>query len=238
MKLSNYYNKVTSKKWLKFLFNLKIFIGTISGAAYFQDQKDFAFWLLVAGGIIDLIVNSFGPDDTDPNALLNKTSKSFLLVFLLSFCFMFQTGCQSKRQSVSSSSNDSTWINYKLSKLKVSGGAVKGSPLNLDSLRNALKIGVDSTGKTIYREMQPIYFNDTSGSAMLKLWVDQFGNIQTECIAKDKLIDILTAEVNRLRSEVKNTITTEPKTPKWNIVLISVLSTLLIISLLINLFKR
>jgi hypothetical protein len=238
MKLSNYYNKPTSKKWLKFLFNLKIFLGSIAATSYIQNEKDLAFWILCVGGIIDLIVNTFGPDDTDPNALLNKTSKSFLLVFLLSFCFMFQTGCQLKRQSVSNSRIDSTWVNYKLTKLKVPGGSVQGKPLNLDSLRNALKIGVDSAGKTIYREMQPIYFNDTSESAMLKLWIDQFGNIQTECIAKDKLIDILTAEVNKLRRELKETVTKEPETPKWNMILISVLSTLLIISLLINFLKR
>lgn len=53
----NNFLKPTPKSMLKVSLALRAMVGTIAGAAYFQNNHTAAFWFLVAGAVIDFFIN-------------------------------------------------------------------------------------------------------------------------------------------------------------------------------------
>lgn len=49
----------TPKNMLRISLALRGMVGTIAGAAYFQDNATAAFWFLVAGAVVDFFINCF-----------------------------------------------------------------------------------------------------------------------------------------------------------------------------------
>lgn len=78
--LKNYF-KPTPPRLLRISLGLKTLIGTVSSAAFFEGNKDAAFWFLVAGAIIDFLINCIGD---------NKNATMFIVsiasLFLFSSC--------------------------------------------------------------------------------------------------------------------------------------------------------
>lgn len=127
-------------------------------------------------------------------------------------------------------------------------GATVTSSLNVDSVAKAYaadraKYIIDSVnavnaGKPIPppHRSDPKKFTDPQTKAELTYWMDEFGKLQMKCESKDQVVTMLTAEITRLTKEVTAKTEIVKETPVWNYILMSVLSTLLILSVIINLF--
>jgi hypothetical protein len=57
MKLWNAYLNPTPKNVIKWLLGIKGIIATCAGSAYFAGNDKAAFWMLVAGGVLNELVN-------------------------------------------------------------------------------------------------------------------------------------------------------------------------------------
>jgi len=75
--LKNYF-KPTPPKLLRISLGLKTLIATLSSAAYFQGDKDAAFWFLVAGAIVDFLINCIS-DGKTATLMIVATAATFLL---------------------------------------------------------------------------------------------------------------------------------------------------------------
>jgi predicted benzoate:H+ symporter BenE len=58
--LENYF-KPTPKSLLKISLALRGMVATISGAAYFQNNIKAAFWFMVAGAVVDFLIQCLDP---------------------------------------------------------------------------------------------------------------------------------------------------------------------------------
>lgn len=214
--------KNTPKNLMKLSLALRGLIGTLAGAAYVQENIKVAFWFLVAGAILDFVIQLLPAD-----AVIKPGAKILVCLVAVSvFCF---SGCSKKLRPESSTVTvkDSTIISYRpvdvpIPSFKVSAG------INLDSL---LKV-YENKSSTI--PTAPVIVKDEAGKVMLQYWVDQYGKLQVTCESKDQTIQMLVAEVTKARNEVKTIIQPEYKTPVWNYAIIILLGCALILSL----FKR
>lgn len=134
---------------------------------------------------------------------------------------------------------DTTTVKYKPVEVKIKGSSVTGE-LNVDSLLNALKTNLQklnetnfSNEKTIAQQAidfekvftdfkkgikpsTPVVITDTSGRVQLKYWYDSFGKLQMECGTKDQTINLLVAEITRMRNEINSKQTVIYRTrPVW-----------------------
>src|SRR4051794_21518520 len=75
------YFKPTPPNLLRVSLGLKTLIGTLSSAAYFEGNKDAAFWFLVAGAIVDFLINCVGDNKTATMIIVAVAS-----TFLFSSC--------------------------------------------------------------------------------------------------------------------------------------------------------
>lgn len=238
--LKNIFRK-TNPAIVKLSLALRTFIGTISTAAYFQDKPDLAFWLLVSGALIDLLLQML-PENTETK---DGTKTLFLIGWLIATAVLL-TGCKVLRPATDSSLVDTTTVNYKTVAVDVKGAKV-AQAINYDSLfgvwaQKYKQYQLDSakaqqTGKPAPQrpELPKQTLTDPLTKAQLTYWIDAFGKLQVGCESKDQTIQMLVAETNRLRSEKQKVTVVDYKTPQWNWILISVLATLLLISLIVNL---
>lgn len=137
-------------------------------------------------------------------------------------------GCKSTKPVVNSYTvKDSTVVNYRTVEVPVPGQQTSAA-VNLDSLMNLLK------------ENKPVIINGQvpsgDGKMLLQYWTDAFGKLQIRCQTQDQVLNVLAAEITRLREEqkIETVIHTEYRTPVWNYILVVLLAAALIISL----FKR
>jgi drug/metabolite transporter (DMT)-like permease len=63
--LSNYYKR-TPKKLLRIMLAVKGIVLTASGSAYMSDHPNWAFWMLIAGAVLDELTKLF-TDENDYN---------------------------------------------------------------------------------------------------------------------------------------------------------------------------
>jgi len=104
--------------------------------------------------------------------------------------------------------------------------------------------GVDSAFLTRLKnqlgqgDKDTVVVHDHTNSAELRFYLDQFGDLQAECLAKDRTIKALVKDVQSQRDQVHTEVTEVEKvikeTPTWNAMLIG---GLIIISLLLILDK-
>lgn len=216
---------------------LRALIGTLAGTAYITTDFRLAFWFLVAGAVLDFIIQCLPPDTEI------KDGTKVLVVLFLAGAFWL-SGCGSVRPVASSVSTDTTITTYKRVDIKVAGAKVVHG-INLDSLfaegRKAREQYVrDSTAAALSGKLLPApnpqihTIVDPQSKAQLTYWLDQYGKLQLGCESKDQTIQALVAENNRLRQETKTVTFTEFKTPVWNYILMLMLGAALVLSL----FKR
>lgn len=232
--------KPTSKDLMRVSLALRGLVGTISGISYIQNDVKLAFWLLVAGAVVEFFIQSLPPETKVKDG-------AKILVLLVSVALLWQTGCGVSRPAAGSVTiTDSTQTNYKPVNVPVSGAIVHQS-VNIDSLFKAwegrfkqyLKDSTEAanSGKPIPPAPTPpdkTTVTDPQTKAQLTYWIDQLGRLQMSCESKDQTVQILVAENNRLRTEVKTDVQIEYKTPIWNYLLMGGL----VIGLLLSLFKR
>lgn len=252
IQLKNYF-KHTSGSVKKLSLWLRGVIGTLSLSAYVQNDIKIGFYLLIAGALIDLLLQLLPPDtEVKPGA------KVLLFVVGLSAIATTMVGCLAKRPLVEHSYKDTTSVTYKQVDYHYQGAKVT-TGLNLDSLFKAalvakeqhredstlraeslVKYKADSTaavkaGKSVppapklpVAKPSKSYVTDPETKAQLSYWVDQYGKLQLGCESKDKTLQMLVAQVNRLQQEKTKIIQTVYRVPKW-------MWYLLIASLLVNL---
>lgn len=236
IRFRNYF-KENSKSVKKFSLALKGFIGSISVSAYANNDVKLAFWLLMAGAALDFFIQ-FLPEDTE------IPGKNGVITLLVLASFLCLSGCKVIKPGTDTLKTDETNISYKEQDVKVAGASVNTS-LNTDSLIKAAlrikaKFKFDSTqavlaGKPIPpAPKQKQTFTDPQSKAQLTYWLDQYGKLQITCESKDQVVKMLVAEVTRLTKEVTKKIEIIEKTPVWNWIAISVLGTLFLISVLLN----
>lgn len=218
------YFKPTPKALLKVSLALRGFIGTVATATYFEGNKDAAFWFLVAGAAVDLIIQCI-----DPNSFKEKINSAPVLIFAICSLWL-ASSCGVMKPSTQSEKTDSTWTTYKPVDVKVTGSSV-GSAFNVDSFFAVLKgkinipssstINTDSLftelSKAIKEQlaaMPPNVVTDPETKIQLKYWYDQFGKLNMECTSKDQTIQMLVAEINKLQKE-KKTETIVTYVPVW-----------------------
>lgn len=243
--LKNLFRK-TSQSVVKISLALRALIGTLATASYIQERPNLAFWLLVAGAIVDFLLQTL-PENIKAK---DGTKTLFILVWLIAATALL-SGCKVLRPATESSLVDTTTTTYKKVDVAIKGAKVL-QRINYDSLfgiwlAKYKQYQIDSS-KSV-KEGKPLparpwlskqTITDVQTKAQLTYWIDAFGKLQVGCESKDQTIKMLVAETNRLRSEKQKVIAVDYKTPTWNRVFISVLATLLLISLIINLilFKR
>lgn len=215
--------KKTSELWLKISLGLRTLIASVSGMEYVQGNTDLAFYYLVAGAIIQFLIQVLSPKQTNT------------LIPIIIFLFLFTSGCRTRTTpEVFNSSLDSSWIENQKVPLKLDG-AKAGASVNTDSLLKAQK---DSNGKIT--PSAPVIVNDPNMRAQLKYWMDQYGKLMLECEAKaiDTVVDV---PVKRRLVILQKTIVKHPVVveviPKWIqfLLLISVVAN--VILLIINKLK-
>lgn len=158
--------------------------------------------------------------------------------------------CKVIKPGADSVKTDSSSISYKPVDVNVKGGKVS-SVINVDSLKAELqayaqrraKYIIDSAnavrdGRPIPKAPEPIiqYRTDPESKAQLSYWIDEYGKLQVSCESKDQTVNILVAEVSRLTKEVTKKTEVIKETPVWNWIAIAVISTLLVVSVLLNFF--
>ena len=218
---------------------LRALIGTIATAAYIQADVRLAFWFLVAGAVLDFTLQLLPPDT-------EIKSGAKILVVLVSVALLWFSGCKVVRPVTSSEVVlDTTETHYKPVDIQLKGAKVT-QIVNVDSLFQAwegrfkqyLKDSAEAvaTGKPLPKAPVsiPQTVTDPQTKAQLTYWIDQFGKLQVSCESKDQTVQVLVAEINRLRKEVKTVVIPEYKTPVWNYIVIVLLAAALILSL----FKR
>jgi hypothetical protein len=241
IKLKNYWQE-TSPSVKRLILWLKGIIGAVSVSAFIQGDPKFSFWFLIAGGVVDGLLQLLPPDT---NADLKPGAKALLLVVCLSVVAATVTGCWSQRPVVEHNVIDTTTTTYKSQDVQYKGAKVmKG--LNIDSLYHAALMSHDQhledsalnaqaiakykqdsltavkNGKAIpaapvLKPDKPVtrYVTDPLTKAQLSYWIDQYGKLQVGCESKDQTMQVLVAQVNRLRSDTTKATVTVYKIPSW-----------------------
>lgn len=211
--------KNTSKNLTKLSLALRALIGTLAGAAYVQADVRLAFWFLVAGAILDFIIQLLPPETE-----IKPGAKVLVVVTLLSL-FWF-SGCRSVRPETSSTVvKDTTIVTYKTVEVPIRGAAVVNH-VNVDSLVNAI-----AKKKTEGQPLAtaPVKVEDKDGKVVLEYWIDELGKLQINCQSKDQTIQVLVAEIAKLRKETKTIVQEVEKTPFWNYAIILLLGVALVL---------
>lgn len=241
IKLKNYWEE-TSPSVKRLLLWVKGIIGTVSISAFIQGDPKFSFWFLIGGGVIDGLLQLL---PTNTNADLKPGAKALLLVVFLSAVAATFTGCWSQRPVVEHTVTDTTTTTYKTQDIQYKGAKVvqglnidslmhvalmnrdqyrKDSASNaqaiakykLDSVA-AVKAGKAAPAAPVLIPEKPItrYVTDPQTKAQLSYWIDQYGKLQVGCESKDQTMQVLVAQVNRLRSDTTKQTVTVYKTPKY-----------------------
>jgi len=263
LKLKNYW-KNNSCAVKKFGIWLKATIAGLTTSAYVQGNIKLAMYVLIAGGLVDLLLQFLPPDEPGKPNQGNGIITAIALVMVL---FTF-TSCRIIKPEVDTTKTDSTYTTFKQIDIKVAGAKVhKGLDLDslfraslmqrdqrrADSIANlkaelqfkkdsiaALKAGKPIPPAPVLIPPKPNvqYVTDPQTKAQLSYWIDEYGKLQLGCESKDQVVSTLQAQVNKLTKQVTTQKLIVPETPKWNYIAMAVLATLLIISVMLNFFNR
>ena len=88
-KLSNYFEP-SPKNIQRWILLIKGIIATVGGATYFTSHKDAAFFIMLAGGILDQLSNFIGSSDSSNE---NNSGKLSSWLFLLFASMLVLSGC-------------------------------------------------------------------------------------------------------------------------------------------------
>jgi len=266
LKLKNYWRE-TSPKIKKLSLWLKTTIGALALSAYAQSEVRYGFYLLIAGAIIDGLLQLLPPDNDKTNADKLAIKGAGVIAFILVVLMFAFNSCSIIKPGVDHSKIDSTYTTYKQVDIKLPGAKVFAG-LNMDSLYHAALIAKDQrSGDSILRlnmelkykqdsiaalkankpmPAKPVYITsppqkqyvtDPQTKAQLSYWIDAYGKFQITCEAKDQKISTLQAEVTKLTKDTTTTTKVVTQTPAWNKVVMIIEGILLLIAVLIIVFK-
>jgi len=264
--IKNYF-KETSVRVKKFGLWLKGLIGTAAASAYIQSDVKTAFYLLLAGAVITGILELLPPDNEqtsgDKSALKGAAPIAAALIALI--CLV--SSCSVIRPGSDTVKTDSTKTTFTHQTVDVKGAKVTAS-LNIDSLLKAatkarLKQQLDSAayaqklaqykvdsaaaakaGKPLTEtrpappKPQTQYVTDPQTKAQLSYWIDQYDNLQVGCESKDQAIDVLTTQIDHLKSQVTTKTVVSYKTSVWAYVVMAIVGVLSLILFILYQTKK
>lgn len=208
------YFKPTPDKLLRISLALRLLVGTISGASYFDGNKDAAFWFLVAGAVIEFFIQCQTPSDNNRPPYIQK-----MLLLVLGCSFLFCACNRKTYDHLETSKTDSSWTTKQPVNVPVKGGATPG--VNMDSVKRLLDWYMINQGKNGVPQMvyvdKPFAVPDTSGMYELRYWMDATGQLFAQCVGKDQVISTLVDQNNRLVKESSKQVIerVKEKVPKW-----------------------
>lgn len=266
IKLKNYWRE-SSPTIKKLSLWLKSTIGVLALSAYAQSEVRVGFCLLIAGAIIEGILQLLPPDQ-DAAKAKSAVKEGVVIILILLTSALLLSACKVIKPGVDHSKVDSTSIAYKQVDLHLKGAKVFAR-LNMDSLYHAALMAKDQRGEdsilrlntelkykqdsiAAFRANKPIppkpvyvpsppqkqFVTDPETKAQLAYWIDAYGKFQITCESKDQTIHSQQAEITKLTSEKTSEKLLVKETPVWNWIAIAVLGTLLLISLLLNFINR
>jgi len=133
--LKNYWAE-TATSVKKIGLALRTLVATVSGSAFVQNDIKFAFYALLAGGVLDFVLQNLPPAKSDPTdaGTPNKgVSAPVVGAALIALLLMFCSSCSVIKPQVNRTKSDSTYTTYKQVDIKLTGAKV-GTGLNIDSL--------------------------------------------------------------------------------------------------------
>ncbi len=227
------YFKPTSKKMLRLSLALRAAIGVLSMGSYFNEREELAFWLLIAGAVIEFFIQLFSGDDdynypsgNYPSGDNGRGYPSYMnrvLVFIL-VAVMF-TSCVAKKKIIreaTSETIDSSWTEKISVDVPVKGGATPA--VNIDSLKKVFKaLLTPANGKagTLPPEIANYYYSvpDTSGRLEMRFWINATGDLIATCNLRDSMYKVEVEQKNRLikqlKTEKENKHTVKYRVPLW-----------------------
>lgn len=145
--IKNYFQH-TAPSVKKIGLAMRVLIASITGSSFVQGNVKMAFYCLLAGGLIDFILQCLPPGDMSaasenqpaPQAL-GGINKALVLFNLLAISVMIN-GCTVVRPGTNTSKTDTTITTYKQVDIKVAG-AIVSAGLNMDSLYHAALMAKD-----------------------------------------------------------------------------------------------
>jgi hypothetical protein len=264
MSFLNNYWKETSCRVKKIGLVLRGLVTALTTNAYVQGDLKMAFYVLLAGAVLDILLQFLPPDSpataNSESCAISGTGSAIAVIALL---MLFTGACSIIKPGVDIIKTDSTYTTYKQVDLKLAGATVTKA-VDLDSLfhaslmardqRNAdaiasMKYKQDSfsaleankllPAKPLYIQTKPIvqYFTDPQTKAQLSYWVDQYGKLQLGCESKDQVVHSLQTEVNKLSSQTTTKTVVVTKTPNWNWMVMGAEGILLLICIVILIIK-
>lgn len=235
--------KPTAASVVKLSLSLRILIGVLASASYVQNKPGLSFGLLVAGAILDFVLQML------PQNVTVKNGANTVLIVVGLVAGAALVGCKTLRPTSERQVTDSTTVTYKKQAVEVLGASVLQT-INTDSLfavwRSKLKqfkqdsALASAAGLPIPKPpvLAKRTVTDTQTKAQLTYWIDQYGKLQVGCESKDQTIQVLVAETNRLRQEIKTTPVIVKETPLHNWIIIGALGGLLVLALVKLFFKN
>jgi hypothetical protein len=238
--LKNYWTE-TSPSVKKLLLWVKGLIGTVSVSAFIQGDPKVSFYILIGGAVLDGLLQLL-PSDT--NAEIKPGAKALLFVFMFAVVVSL-SGCWSQRPVVEHSVTDTTTTTYKQVAFQYKGAKVvaglnmdslyHAALMNRDQAKDdsilrlnqelqykkdsiaALQANKPVPPKPVYVPSPPKiqYVTDPATKAQLSYYIDQYGKLQVGCESKDQTLQMMVAEVNRLRSDKTKTTVIVYQIPKW-----------------------
>jgi hypothetical protein len=124
---------------------LRGLVATVSGAAFIQSDVKMAFYVLLAGGLLDFVLQNLPPDKPgtpgDGTASTDRVAPVIGAV-VLAFLMMFCSSCSVIKPQVNTTKTDSTYTTYKQVDIKLKGATVLAA-LNIDSIYHVALMNKD-----------------------------------------------------------------------------------------------
>jgi hypothetical protein len=157
------YFKPTPAGLLRVSLGLKTMIGTLSGAAYFNGNKDAAFWFLVAGAVVDFIINCFGDDK-------NKAATVIIVAVATAFLFSSCNVVKHHKSNVVSTFDSSTTVATSSCDVKKDNAITHSATFTDKQKTLSFTFAADPA-----KQKKPIIIKDSNNTTI----IDLGGNIAT-----------------------------------------------------------
>ncbi len=260
MKLSNIFCP-TAKHIKKFSVAMKGFLGVIATSAFFDGNTKAAFWILVAGALLDAVLSMLDEDTQVgkrpiqkrtqvPSPKVKVNSSKYIKVLFIA-CLALSAGCRSRQprpimNNETTVNTDSTAITQSADSTLVPGVQVLAN-IDCDSI---LKL-INEKEANIFNGLQhpkneatgSIIITDPKSAIQLRFYKDYLGKLQVEASTKDSYINYLKTTILKLQKSLNLKNTTLPpvvvnKHYWWMVVLVWMFGILSIPTILRLIFKR
>ena len=266
LSIKNYFQH-TAGSVKKIGLAMRVLVGSLAGSSFIQSNIKAAFYCLLAGAVLDFVLQCLPPDEPAKPAQQVPPNSGILTVAMAMVFALILNSCTVVKPQVDRKKTDTTITSYKQVDISVKGAKVFAG-INIDSLYHAALMTKDmrmedsvtrlneelqykrdsiadlKSHKPVPPRPAPIpsvpqkqYITDPQTKAQLTYWIDAYGKFQITCESKDQVIHSLQAQVTKLTKDTTVTVKVVPITPVWNKVVMILEGIFLIVAVLIIVFK-